>query len=78
MSSENDPIPYKKPHKKAGRHPLSPGNPMKVMVSARIDEVTHKKLLALGDGHPSEGLRAAVDYAYDQWQKGRLTLEPKT
>lgn len=78
MTAENDAPSPKKPGKKAGRHPLSPGKPMTVTITARIDDVTRTKLQALGQGHASEGLRVAADFAYDQWQRGRLTLEPKT
>lgn len=78
MTQENDAPAPKKPGKKAGRHPLNPGKPMTVTLSIRTDEMTREKLKALGQKNVSDGLRVAADYAYDQWQRGRLTLEPKT
>lgn len=78
MTTENDPTAPPKARKRAGRHALSPGKPMTVTITARVDEVTRAKLQALGQGHVSDGLRLAADYAYDQWQRGRITLEPKT
>lgn len=51
---------------------------MTVTLSIRTDEMTREKLKALGQKNVSDGLRVAADYAYDQWQRGRLTLEPKT
>lgn len=48
---------------------------MKVVLNARVDELTMVKLQALGQGNASEGLRLAADYTYDQWQRGRVNLK---
>ena len=78
MTTENDPSAPKKPGKKPGRHPLSPGKPMVVTITARAEEVTRTKLMVLGNGSVSEGLRLAAEFTYDQYQRGRVTLKPKT
>lgn len=40
--------------------------------SMSIDEMTARKLAVLGDGNLSKGIRRAAEYAFSQYQSGRL------
>lgn len=52
----------------AGRK-LESGDPAK-RTSVTIDDLTKRKLVVLGDGNMSLGIRRAADFAYDRYQRG--------
>lgn len=57
----------KPPRKKPGRKPDNPGEPYQRLIFT-VDEMTLRKLKALGDGNRSKGLREAARIAYDKYQ----------
>lgn len=56
--------------KSAGRKPEVPGEPM-VHKTVTLTAITLRKLLVLGDGNLSKGVRAAAEVAFDRYQRGR-------
>jgi len=54
------------PGKKRGPKPIL-GETLK-RTQITIDTLTRRKLMVLGEGNLSAGIRAAADKAYDRWQ----------
>lgn len=57
-----------KPLKKRGPKPLFVGETLK-RTQVTIDSLTKRKLMVIGDGNLSAGVRAAADAAYEQYQR---------
>lgn len=63
--------------KNAGRKPENPGEAM-THKTITLDSMSLRKLLVLGDGEVSRGVRVAAEIAFDRYQRTDISRGTKT